>query len=110
MMEQYTGIVEVDRLLAVSGETVVTPMNIWNWNCWSLEFFLQAIRVAGTVSLTLFAASFIAKIVAVCLPLTVAALKKDPAIVAQPLLTTIVDVLSLLSYLGIATIAINLIP
>ena len=39
---------------------------------------------------------------AVMLPLGVAALKKDPAIVAQPILTTIVDVVSLLVYLGIA--------
>ena len=36
------------------------------------------------------------------LPLGVAAIKKDPAIIAQPILTTIVDVVSLVSYLGIA--------
>ena len=47
--------------------------------------------------------------IAVMLPLGVAAIKKDPAIIAQPLLTTFVDVISLLTYLGIATIAFRVI-
>ena len=55
--------------------------------------------------MTLFVASLLSKVVAVCLPIGVAALKKDPAVIAQPLLTTIVDVVSLIAYLGIAVIA-----
>ena len=108
LMEQYTGIVAIDTGLLFHATENIEVLNIWKWNCWSMEFFTHAITVAGTVSLTLFAGSFIAKIVAVCLPLTVAALKKDPAIVAQPLLTTFVDVLSLLAYLGIATLAFKI--
>ena len=108
LMEQYTGIVAIDTELLFHATENIEVLNIWKWNCWSMEFFTHAITVAGTVSLTLFAGSFIAKIVAVCLPLTVAALKKDPAIVAQPLLTTFVDVLSLLAYLGIATLAFKI--
>ncbi|MCR5332582.1 MAG: magnesium transporter [Bacilli bacterium] len=103
-MEQYTGIVGLNI-----NDPTGPAMTIWNKQCWSMDFFAHAVKVSATVSITLFAASFIAKFVAVCLPLGVAALKKDPAIVAQPLLTTIVDVLALISYLGIATIAFTLI-
>ena len=103
MMEQYTGIVTHENTDGVI-------QTIWTGNVWNLEFFLQAVKVAGTVSIALFAGSFIAKIIAVCLPLSVAAMKKDPAIVAQPLLTTFVDVLALLAYLGIATLAFQIIP
>lgn len=101
-MEQYTGIVEN---VGINGSTSDVAATIWNGKCWTIEFAESALKVSATVSITLFAASFIAKIVAVLLPLGVAALKKDPAIVAQPLLTTIVDVLALISYLGIATLA-----
>ncbi len=106
MMEQYTGIVLHETL--VDGKMVA--QTIWHGNVWNLDFFFQALKVAGTVSIALFAGSFIAKIIAVCLPIGVAAIKKDPAIVAQPLLTTFVDVLALLAYLGIATIAFQVIP
>lgn len=113
-MEQYTGIVGVSQadILQIHDATdpaLISSMTIWNSQCWTAEFAMYALRVSATVSVTLFIASFIAKFVAVCLPLGVAALKKDPAIVAQPLLTTIVDVLALLSYLGIATIAFTVI-
>ena len=101
-MEQYTGIVEN---VGINGSTSDVAATIWNGQCWTVEFAESALKVSATVSITLFAASFIAKLVAVMLPLGVAALKKDPAIVAQPLLTTIVDVLALISYLGIATLA-----
>lgn len=105
-IEQYTGIVENVGFNNSFGSVAPT---IWNGKCWDPEiageFAKSVLKVSATVSITLFAASFIAKIVAVLLPLGVAALKKDPAIVAQPLLTTIVDVLALISYLGIATLA-----
>ena len=96
-IEQYTGIVSVE----INGEL----QNIWNGSCWNLDFFGQVLRVSSAVALTLFAGSFISKIIAVCLPLSVAAIKKDPAVVAQPLLTTFVDVISLVVYLLIASVA-----
>ena len=102
IMEQYTGIVNIGDIVDPGNDVFIS---IWTGNCWSWEFFFVALRIALTVSGTLFAGSFISKLVAVALPLTVAAFKKDPAIVAQPLLTTIVDVLSLLAYLGIASLA-----
>ena len=119
-MEQYTGIVGVSMRDIHLGDTAYSDaiMTIWNnkaslesglCGVWSGEFAGYVLKVSATVSITLFIASFIAKFVAVCLPLGVAALKKDPAIVAQPLLTTIVDVLALISYLGIATLAFTVV-
>ena len=103
VIEQYTGIVTNDKFI-VDG----IAYTIWNGKCWTFEFFKNSFVVATIVSLTLFVSSFLAKIIAVVLPLSVAALKKDPAIIAQPLLTTIIDVVSLLSYLLIATIALHI--
>ena len=104
-IEQYTGIVTNDSAAFIEhyGEGVFP--SIWNGKCWDLFFFEHAMKISATVALALFVASFISKIIAVCLPIGVAALKKDPAVIAQPLLTTIVDVASLLAYLGIATLA-----
>ncbi len=100
-IEQYTGIVTNDALKLPDGSFPT----FWNGQCWTAEFFGNALRVSGTVALALFTGSFLSKIVAVCLPIGVAALKKDPAVIAQPLLTTIVDVVSLIAYLGIAVLA-----
>ncbi len=99
-IEQYTGIVH--NSLA-SGEVIGT---IWNGKCWTWDFAKEAFKVSGVVSLTLFLTTFVSKIVAVCLPFAVAAIKKDPAVVSQPFLTTIVDVVSLLIYFGMASLMI----
>ena len=102
-IEQYTGIVTNDSQPFIDryGTTIPT---IWNGKCWDSFFFQNAMKVSFTVALSLFVASFLSKVVAVCLPIGVAAIKKDPAVIAQPLLTTIVDVVSLISYLGIAVL------
>ena len=99
-IEQYTGIVTNEAMM-IDG---VFP-TIWNGKCWTAAFLGNAMRVSATVALALFSGAFLSKIVAVCLPIGVAALKKDPAVIAQPLLTTIVDVVSLIAYLGIAILA-----
>ena len=96
-IEQYTGIV-TNEVLFVDG---VAP-TIWNGMCWNANFARHTFAISAIVASTLFVGSFLAKCVAVMLPLGVAALKKDPAIVAQPILTTIVDVVSLCVYLLIA--------
>ncbi len=96
-IEQYTGIVTNENLF-VDGAAAT----IWNGKCWTGEFAQSTLVISGIVAVTLFFGSFLAKSVAVMLPLGVAAIKKDPAIVAQPILTTIVDVVSLIAYLLIA--------
>ena len=90
-LEQYFGIVG-------------NGANIWTGGCWTAEFAGQTFKTAGLVAGTLGIAIFLSKMVAVILPMGAAAIKKDPAIVSQPLLTTIVDVSSLLIYFGFAAI------
>lgn len=99
-IEQYLGIVQ--------NPSFGTPApSVWNGQCWTGAFLGATLLVSLTVSLALFAAIFLAKMVAVLLPMGAAAVKKDPAIVSQPLLTTIVDVSSLLIYFGIAYLLIS---
>lgn len=102
-IEQYTGIVTNEKVF-IDG---VAP-TIWNAKCWTSTFAQHTFTISGIVACTLFIGSFLAKCVAVMLPLGVAALKKDPAIIAQPILTTVVDVVSLVVYLSIALLASNI--
>ena len=63
--------------------------------------------VALTVTLALVATVLIAKTIGGALPILAKFLKADPAIMAAPLITTIVDALSLIIYF---TIASHLLP
>ena len=58
--------------------------------------------VALTVVLALFATVFLAKVIGGILPILAKRLKLDPAIMAAPLITTIVDAVSLVIYFQIA--------
>lgn len=76
----------------------------------SLANFLKCItfdgltvNIAAVVCLTIICAVFLAKLVASTLVLLLTKFKLDPAVVASPMLTTIIDALSLLIYFSIAT-------
>ncbi len=60
------------------------------------------INIAAVVSFTLIITIIVAKLVGCLLPLFAKRLGLDPAVMASPFITTIVDALSLLIYLGIA--------
>ena len=96
-MEQYFGIVLVDA---------DSQASIWNGACWTLEFATNAFRVSGVLALTLFIVIILSKLIAVTLTMIPAALKKDPAIIGQPLLTTVIDITGLLVYFAIAEVMI----
>ena len=64
--------------------------------------------VAAVVCLTLVAAVFFAKIVGSMLPIAAKKLGFDPAVMASPFITTIVDALSLLIYFKIATLFLGI--
>ncbi|NLW17060.1 MAG: magnesium transporter [Firmicutes bacterium] len=64
--------------------------------------------IALVVSLALVATVILAKIVGGTLPLVAKALKLDPAIMAGPLITTIVDALALFIYFSLATSLLEL--
>ncbi|MEY8414726.1 magnesium transporter [Tissierella praeacuta] len=66
------------------------------------------LSIAITVSLTLIVTVMTSKVVGGTLPLVAKKLKLDPAIMAGPLITTIVDALSLIVYFGIATTLLGL--
>lgn len=62
-----------------------------------------SIPVAVVVCLTLVAAVFLAKVVGCTLPMLARKIGFDPAVMASPFITTIVDALSLMIYFQIAT-------
>ena len=64
--------------------------------------------IAITVSITLVATVMMAKMVGGMLPLIAKKLKMDPAIMAGPLITTIVDSMALIVYFKIATTLLSL--
>lgn len=67
-----------------------------------------SLMVAVTVGLTLAVTVLCAKIVGCTLPLLAKKLGFDPAVMASPFITTIVDALSLLVYFGIGTALLKL--
>lgn len=71
-------------------------------------FESNGFRVSITVSVTLFFTVVLAKIVGGVLPLVAKRLRLDPAIMAGPLITTIVDAVALMLYFGTATYALGI--
>lgn len=70
----------------------------------NMLFDRVGLLVSATVSVTLFVTVIIAKVVGGVLPLIAKRLKLDPAIMAGPLITTIVDSLALIVYFSIASL------
>ena len=66
------------------------------------------VKIALTVSLTLIVTVMIAKMVGGTLPLLAKKLKLDPALMAGPLITTMVDAISLIVYFSIASVLLGL--
>jgi magnesium transporter len=64
--------------------------------------------VAAAVSITLIVTIVLSKIIGGVLPIIAKKMKMDPAIMAGPLITTIVDALSLIAYFAIATAMLGL--
>ena len=64
--------------------------------------------LAAIICLTLVIVVLIAKTIGCSLPLLAAKAKLDPAVMASPLITTIVDALALLTYFQIASHLLNL--
>ena len=65
--------------------------------------------VAVVICLTLLFVVLIAKLVGCCLPMLASKIGFDPAVMASPFITTIVDALSLLVYFNIATRMLHLV-
>jgi len=68
----------------------------------------NALFIALVVSLTLVGTIIMAKLVGASLPLLSSKIGLDPAVMANPLITTVCDSLSLLIYFGIASMVLQL--
>ena len=66
-------------------------------------------KVASLVSLVAFISVVLAKLVGCVLPIIAKACKLDPAVVASPFMTTIVDVLSLIIYCAISIVVLPIV-
>jgi len=66
------------------------------------------IQVAAVVSLTLIVTVTFAKLVGCMLPMCAKKIGLDPAVMASPFITTIVDAISLITYFNIATLILGL--
>ncbi len=66
------------------------------------------VYVAAVVCLTLVGVVFFAKLVGCSLPMVAKKIGFDPAVMASPFITTIVDAISLLLYFRIATVLLGL--
>lgn len=107
VIEQYTGLVSLGQVGDVDGTHFdFSGLTIWNGSAFTSplagEFAKHAFIFAALVSVTMFFAVVVAKIVGVILCMVAVAIKKDPALLASPLLTTIMDVGTLLIYFVIA--------
>ncbi len=73
-------------------------------------YFIERVSfmVSMTVCISLFFTVVLAKVVGGILPIVAKKLKLDPAIMASPLITTIVDAVALLIYFGIAKILLGI--
>ena len=67
-----------------------------------------SLAVCSVVSATLIITVLIAKIIGCTLPIITKCLKLDPAVMASPFITTIVDAVSLMVYFKIATTALGI--
>jgi magnesium transporter len=68
----------------------------------------QNIQIALVVSATLIGTVVLSKQLGVILPIIAKKLKFDPAIMAAPLITTVVDALSVMLYFSICTAVFNI--
>lgn len=85
--------------------TTFVKMILVDWlilNNVSASTFSQAALISFVVSLTLLVTIIVSKLVGCLLPVFAKRIGFDPAVMASPFITTIVDVLSLLIYFGIA--------
>lgn len=76
----------------------------------SIRIYIQFkdISLCITLGITLIATIIVSKIIGCLLPIVAKKLKQDPAIMAAPLITTVVDLCSIILYFSIATVIMGL--
>ena len=95
------------RVAVLCGLTLATA-NFIKLMIFDLRGNENAVVIALVVSLTLVGTIIMAKIVGSSLPLLSSKIGLDPAVMANPLITTVCDSLSLLIYFGVASLMLRL--
>ena len=88
--------------------SAVCFVKIWLIDRMLLGNYQISLQVNGVVCLALAATVFLAKLVGAVLPLAAKALQLDPAVMASPFITSIVDVVSLLAYFLFARVLLGM--
>lgn len=98
------------RVALLCGATLALAnfFRIWLINGQLLHHEGITLPVAITVSVTMLCTVLIAKLVGGLLPILAKRIGFDPAVMASPFITTIVDALSLLIYFQVATVVLQL--
>ena len=81
---------------------IVCGLTLAAANALRMVLFGHPLDLAIVVSIALFSAIFFAKTIGALLPLIAVVLKIDPAVMAVPILTTIVDAMTLIVYFNLA--------
>ena len=82
--------------------SILTGMCVSVVNFARIMLMYHDLKMAAVVSLTLFCVVIAAKFVGCTLPIVATKLKLDPALMASPMITTIVDAVALFTYFNIA--------
>lgn len=108
-LSDYLQVLFKEMRVALIAGSVLALFN-FTWILVQLRFGIITINtsaphvmVAGLVGLSLFTTVFLAKSIGSTLPILAKTLKLDPALMAGPLVTTIVDAMSLMIYFFLAT-------
>ncbi|MDY0118361.1 MAG: magnesium transporter [Bacilli bacterium] len=85
-------------LLFIVGIVNVTQLEDLTFVKWSPNWWISILEISGTISITITISIVISKFVGAILPLTVRLIKKDPALMSNPFITTISDIVTLIIY------------
>lgn len=99
LIELYTGMIS---LTGTSAPIAGTDMYIINEHYHSIHLFY--LSVAGLISLTFLVTIVLAKLLGITLPVIAKAIRLDPAVMSQPVISTILDILSIVVYFILANL------
>ena len=91
------------RVAFIIGALLASVTGIRIFIQYGTNYASQVTKIAFIVGVTLMATAMIAEIMGCVLPMLAKRLKLDPAIMASPLITTIVDLCSMLVFFSVAT-------
>jgi magnesium transporter len=81
-------------LLFIIGIVNVTQLEDLTFVKWSPNWWISILEISGTISITITISIVISKFVGAILPLTARLIKKDPALMSNPFITTISDIVT----------------